>query len=170
MTFEAMSKLEGGLSMIDNIAHFFDYSRIDTKRYTDDAGVRKESSANRSPALDPNDMKSELERLETFKNWPNGEAISPSELAKAGFYYSSRGDRVQCVFCKNFLRNWKAGDDAMTEHRRHFPRCLFVQGQDVGNIKIKIEVREKAASPWWSKSVKTALNSDTRKGNKIDNI
>ncbi len=147
--------------MLHNIGNSLDYSRIDTLRRTDVAKVRKLIRANRSPAVDQNDMKSEQERLETFANWPNSEAISPSDLAKAGFYYSSRGDKVQCAFCKNVLRNWEAGDDAMIEHRRHFPRCLFVQGQDVGNIKIKTEVREK------TKPMKTVLNSDTRKGNKI---
>ncbi len=165
MTFAAMP---GVVSTMDNIFHTdgnsYEYSTIGTKRYTGAARERKLASANTSPALDQNDMKSELERLETFHNWPNSEAISPSDLARAGFYYTSRGDRVQCAFCKNFLRNWEAGDDAMIEHRRHFPRCPFVQGQDVGNIKIK------TARPWWSKQVKTAMNSDTRTGNKIDNI
>ncbi len=145
-----------------DIGNSYDYSRIDTKRYTGDARMRKLASANRSPALEQNGMKSELERLKTFHNWPNSEAISGSELARAGFYYTWRGDRVQCAFCKNVLRNWEAGDDAMIEHKRHFQRCPFVQGQDVGNIRIKREVREKAASPCWS---------DARKGiiNKIDN-
>ncbi len=148
--------------LLRNIGNSLDYSRIDTLRKTDIAKVRKLISANRSPALDQNDMKSEQERLETFTNWPNSEAISGSDLAKAGFYYSPRGNRVKCAFCKNVLRNWEAGDDAMIKHRRHFPRCPFVQEQDVGNIKME------TASPRWPKPVKTALNSDARNGNKID--
>ncbi len=172
MPFAAMPKMAGGSSTVDNvfrnIGNSYEYSIIGTKRYTDAARESKLASANRSPAIFQDVMKSEQERLETFKNWPNGAAISGSDLARAGFFYSSRGDRVQCAFCKNFLRNWEAGDDAMIEHKRHFPRCPFVQGQDVGNIEIKGEVREKAANPCRSKSVKTALNSDTSKGNKID--
>ena len=81
-------------------------------------------------------MKSEQARLETFVRWPNRAAISGEALAKAGFFYTLSADRVQCAFCENVLRNWEAGDDAFAEHRRHFPRCRFVLGLDVGNIPI----------------------------------
>ena len=86
-------------------------------------------------------MKSEAARLETFARWPNGAAITGESLAKAGFFYTLSADRVQCAFCENVLRNWEAGDDAMTEHRRHFPRCRFVLGLNVGNIPISAERR-----------------------------
>ncbi len=81
-------------------------------------------------------MKSEQARLETFARWPNRAAISGEALAKAGFFYTLSADRVQCAFCENVLENWEAGENALEEHRRHFPRCRFVLGLDVGNEPI----------------------------------
>ena len=66
-------------------------------------------------------------RLETFINWPSNHIVSSTQLAKAGFYFLHRDDRVQCAFCLGTLHNWKEGDTAMGEHHRHFPHCLYVQ-------------------------------------------
>lgn len=43
-------------------------------------------------------------------------------------------DRVQCVFCRGYLRNWEHGDVANQEHRRHFAECPYMCGHNVGNI------------------------------------
>ena len=77
-------------------------------------------------------MHSEKNRLLSFKAWPN----LPLELAKAGFYYMNSSDRVQCAFCENVLHNWEVMDKPLDEHKRHFPRCRFVLGLDVGNVPI----------------------------------
>ncbi len=160
--------MDGCSSAVDNvlrnIGNSYDYSRLDAKRFMD----TKKRAKPRNPATNQQDvMKSEEERLKTFDRWPNSEAISPVELAKAGFFYFLSGDRVKCAFCNNTLRNWEAGDNAMTEHKRHFPRCPFVQDQDVGNVKLHKEVKGNAATLWWSKSVKRALSSDPGEGNKL---
>lgn len=77
-------------------------------------------------------MHSERNRLLSFKAWPN----LPLELARAGFYYLNNSDRVQCAFCENVLHNWDVTDKPLDEHKRHFPRCRFVLGLDVGNVPI----------------------------------
>ena len=82
-------------------------------------------------------LKSEANRLRTFKGWPKGSCVSPVDLAKAGFFYTGKDDRVQCEFCQGVLRNWEAGgDNPIFEHRKHFPRCPFVQMFDVLNVPI----------------------------------
>ena len=81
-------------------------------------------------------MRYEEVRLMTYTRWPNHAAVSPKDFARAGFFYISSNDRVQCAFCENVLRNWEAGDNPTFEHRCHFPRCRFVLGQDVGNVPI----------------------------------
>ncbi|KAM8976739.1 baculoviral IAP repeat-containing protein 2 [Pelodytes ibericus] len=71
-------------------------------------------------------MFTEEARLGTFTNWPLT-FLTPSELAKAGFYYLGPGDKVICFSCEGKLNNWEPKDNAMSEHRRHFPECPFVK-------------------------------------------
>ena len=76
-------------------------------------------------------------RLNSFLYmWPSSSPVSPEDLAKAGFYFTRISDRVQCAFCFGVLRNWEEGDDAMGEHRRYFPNCPFIRGEDVENEPI----------------------------------
>ena len=63
-------------------------------------------------------------RLETFRNWSNSN-VKPEMLAKAGFVYSGREDKVTCINCGGGLRNWEKGDDPWREHERHYgTNCL----------------------------------------------
>ncbi|XP_001499925.1 baculoviral IAP repeat-containing protein 3 [Equus przewalskii] len=73
-------------------------------------------------------MNTEKARLLTFQMWPLT-FLSPTDLAKAGFYYIGPGDRVACFACGGKLSNWEPKDDAMSEHLRHFPNCPFVENQ-----------------------------------------
>lgn len=79
-------------------------------------------------------MWSEETRLKSFHNWPLNGQLTPQELANAGFYYTGVGDQVACFCCGGKLKNWEPTDRAWSEHRRHFPKCLFVLGRDVGNV------------------------------------
>lgn len=81
------------------------------------------------------DKCSEEVRLSSFRNWPTDAPVTPADLAKAGLYYTGIADQVECFCCGGKLKNWEPGDQAWSEHRRHFPRCLFVLGHDVGNIE-----------------------------------
>ncbi|XP_019343325.1 E3 ubiquitin-protein ligase XIAP isoform X1 [Alligator mississippiensis] len=89
-----------------------------------------------SDALYPRNpaMCSEEARLRSFHNWPNYVPLTPKELASAGMYYSGIDDQVECFCCGGKLKNWEPCDRALSEHKRHFPRCFFVLGHDVGNI------------------------------------
>lgn len=71
-------------------------------------------------------MKTEAARRRTYQGWPLP-FLAPSDLAKAGFYYVGPLDRVACFACGGQLGNWDPEDDAMSEHRRHFPSCPFVK-------------------------------------------
>ncbi|XP_051516453.1 baculoviral IAP repeat-containing protein 7-like [Myxocyprinus asiaticus] len=81
-------------------------------------------------------MRSEEERLKTFKNWSRDAPVSPAELARAGFFYLGCGDTVQCFCCDGILRHWVNGDTPLGEHERYFPTCGFVIGRDVGNVPL----------------------------------
>lgn len=81
-------------------------------------------------------MKSECNRLYSFQNkWPLHN-ITPESLAEAGFFYLQQEDRVQCPFCELITFNWTQGDKPLREHIKKSPKCLFLMGQDVGNITL----------------------------------
>ncbi|NXW06124.1 XIAP ligase, partial [Fregetta grallaria] len=79
-------------------------------------------------------MCSEETRLKSFHNWPLNDQLTPKELANAGFYYTGVGDQVACFCCGGKLKKWEPSDRAWSEHKRHFPKCFFVLGRDVGNV------------------------------------
>lgn len=87
-------------------------------------------------------MKFERLRLISYilyrHKWPKMDEISPSSLAKAGFFYVE-DDSVQCAFCRGIIKNWKPGEIPMEEHRRHFPRCPFVNGKYDGNVPLELD-------------------------------
>ncbi|KAM5181755.1 baculoviral IAP repeat-containing protein 2 [Mantella aurantiaca] len=86
---------------------------------------------------DNNCMYTEEARLHTFTNW-SITFLSPSDLAKAGFYYIGPGDRVACFACDGKLNNWEPNDNALTEHRRHFPDCTFVTASAKSSLRSNV--------------------------------
>ena len=76
---------------------------------------------------------SESVRLSTFHDWPPRAHAQPAELVREGFFFTGLDDRVQCAFCRGFLRNWVPGDKVEEEHKKHFPECPLVRGL-VGNV------------------------------------
>ncbi|TKC40003.1 hypothetical protein EI555_001659, partial [Monodon monoceros] len=82
-------------------------------------------------------MNTEKARLLTFQMWPLT-FLSPTDLAKAGFYYIGPGDRVACFACGGKLSNWEPKDDAMSEHLRHFPNCPFLGSQLQGTSRYTV--------------------------------
>ncbi|XP_046373812.1 baculoviral IAP repeat-containing protein 2-like [Haliotis rufescens] len=82
-------------------------------------------------------MKYERNRRDSFKTWPSWCCQRPECLAKAGFYYTETSDRVQCPFCFGVLKKWESWDEPVSEHRRHFPYCKFIRGEDAGNVPIE---------------------------------
>lgn len=80
-------------------------------------------------------MRKESHRLKTFQMnppWPL-DYIDIKKLAKAGFFYTFKGDEVLCAFCRGQLCKWKQEDDPMSEHARNFITCPFIMGGEVGN-------------------------------------
>uniref|UniRef100_F6TRQ7 RING-type E3 ubiquitin transferase n=1 Tax=Monodelphis domestica TaxID=13616 RepID=F6TRQ7_MONDO len=89
-------------------------------------GVEDLSPLNTSPYS--YSMSTEEARILTYQAWPLT-FLSPLDLARAGFYYIGPGDMVACFACGGKLSNWEPKDDAMSEHRRHFPHCPFLESQ-----------------------------------------
>ncbi|XP_046876588.1 baculoviral IAP repeat-containing protein 2 [Hypomesus transpacificus] len=95
----------------------------------------EDMSHQRPPTCHNPSMRREQDRLDSFNTWVLS-TITPSELAKAGFYYLGMGDRVACFTCGGQLSNWEPGDRAVSEHQRHYPNCRFVRGDRAENVSL----------------------------------
>ncbi|NXW75964.1 BIR protein, partial [Hirundo rustica] len=107
------------------------------------------------PKLHNPSMRTEDARLRTFHSWPLT-FLSPTDLAKAGLYYLGTTDKVACFTCGGQLCNWEPKDNAVSEHRRHYPNCPFVenlirdqQNFNVSNVSMQThEARVKTFINW----------------------
>ncbi|XP_019568240.2 baculoviral IAP repeat-containing protein 2 isoform X2 [Rhinolophus sinicus] len=103
-------------------------------------------------------MSTEEARFLTYHEWPLS-FLSPSELARAGFYYIGPGDRVACFACGGTLSNWEPKDDAMSEHRRHFPNCPFLENSlemlrfTISNLSMQTHAARLRTFMYWPSSV-----------------
>lgn len=103
-------------------------------------------------------MSTEEARFLTYSMWPLS-FLSPAELARAGFYYIGPGDRVACFACGGKLSNWEPKDDAMSEHRRHFPHCPFlentseIQRFSISNLSMQTHTARMRTFLYWPSSV-----------------
>ncbi|XP_068813875.1 E3 ubiquitin-protein ligase XIAP isoform X2 [Struthio camelus] len=112
------------------------YALDDSSNVEADYLLRTRQVVDMSDTLYPKNpaMCSEEARLKSFHNWPLYGLLTPKELANAGLYYTGVSDQVECFCCGGKLKNWEPSDRAWSEHKRHFPKCFFVLGRDVGNV------------------------------------
>ncbi|XP_059472154.1 death-associated inhibitor of apoptosis 2-like [Neocloeon triangulifer] len=69
--------------------------------------------------------------------------VTPVDLAKSGFYYSSQEDNCRCIYCNLEVRGWEKGDTPDGEHKRWNENCPFLRNPGgVVNIKIGEELIE----------------------------
>ncbi|XP_032496615.1 LOW QUALITY PROTEIN: baculoviral IAP repeat-containing protein 2 [Phocoena sinus] len=103
-------------------------------------------------------MSTEEARFLTYQMWPLT-FLSPSELARAGFYYIGPGDRVACFACGGTLSNWEPKDDAVSEHRRHFPNCPFLENSletlrfSISNLSMQTHAARLRTFMYWPSTV-----------------
>ncbi|XP_035998994.1 baculoviral IAP repeat-containing protein 2 isoform X2 [Fundulus heteroclitus] len=72
------------------------------------------------------DNSSELYRISTFARFP-ASPVTERSLARAGWFYTGVGDRVQCFRCNVTAEGWQAGDCPTEKHRQLSPSCSFIQ-------------------------------------------
>ena len=65
------------------------------------------------------------DRENSFITWPRQITQKASDFVPSGFYYTGRGDVVQCFFCGIALKHWSRNDSVNLEHRKHSPECKF---------------------------------------------
>ncbi|KAJ3589802.1 hypothetical protein NHX12_010643 [Muraenolepis orangiensis] len=72
------------------------------------------------------DNSSELFRISTFARFP-ASGVTERSLARAGWFYTGVGSRVQCFRCNVTAEGWQAGDCPTEKHRQLSPSCSFIQ-------------------------------------------
>ncbi|XP_062934844.1 E3 ubiquitin-protein ligase XIAP-like [Cynocephalus volans] len=77
-------------------------------------------------------------RIITFGTWQY--SVNKEQLAKAGFYALSEGDKVKCFHCGGGLTDWKPREDPWEQHAKWYPGCKYLleeKGQEyVNNIHL----------------------------------
>lgn len=114
---------------------------------TEGASARTISNSTPIDCKQPNfdRLRSELERLSTYNDWPPTAHVKAADLAADGLFYTGQNDRVCCAFCRGILHQWTLDDVPSVEHRRLFPQCPFVNGHNVDNVPI-MELPKAAAA------------------------
>ena len=89
------------------------------------------NSSNRTVLRQIRRTKPDLYRLATFRQWKTNTQcnVSPALLAKVGFSYTGKGDKVRCDACSLEIDSWKPGMDPKQEHMERNPQCPFVLDQ-----------------------------------------
>lgn len=64
-------------------------------------------------------------RLKSYIGWPMQMKQKPSELAKAGLFYTNIGDQVKCFYCGGILWDWEINDVPFEQHAKWFPHCPY---------------------------------------------
>ena len=83
------------------------------------------------PSTESFDMAVEMYRLITFGTWPRkNEFPQPTLLVSAGFYYTGEDDKTKCFSCDGEVSNWKSDMYPDDVHRKRFPDCLLVKGEE----------------------------------------
>jgi len=83
-----------------------------------------------------------IKRLSSYANWPVAAArgVYPSDLASAGFRYTTFKDAVKCDTCDLEISGWKDDDIPLRIHLHKSPNCAFVKEavveEDLNDIEI----------------------------------
>lgn len=115
---------------------------LESKKAFDVCGKFKQFEETK-PSMYPKFKKLE-KRLETFEDWPISLAQRPEILARAGFFYSGKGDRTLCFSCGLGLKDWEKDDEPWEEHAKWSSNCEYLiicKGEDyVINVCEKFKI------------------------------
>ena len=71
-------------------------------------------------------MANSTNRRGTFISWPKQMKQKPQDMVKSGFFYTGRGDVVQCFYCGIALKHWDTIDSVDDEHRKYATQCKYL--------------------------------------------
>ena len=86
-----------------------------------------DSFNNRCASYASPEYMSYIDRLNTFTTWPIQIAQTKESLARAGFWYTTLSDKVECFSCGISLMKWNANDDPWKEHETYSKDCEYLK-------------------------------------------
>ncbi|KAG8130959.1 hypothetical protein E2320_017555 [Naja naja] len=115
----------------------FNFSKIMEEMELEYRQIRKQQRRGFNPK-----MRSEAKRLKTFLSLSDDckSSWAPSEMAAAGFYYTSVKTAIQCFCCGLVLLARSLERPPFVEHKKLWSSCKFILGKEVGNI-CKYDIR-----------------------------
>ncbi len=122
--------------------------------------------------MESSDYSDEIERLNSFENWPETAKQNPNILSKAGFYYTGEHDAVRCYTCTGGFKDWESSDDPWEEHAMWYgDKCYYVQymkGNDyIRDVKLKYDIEKLQNNQCILPSSLSSVSTST--GEKVDN-
>ena len=72
------------------------------------------------------EMANSTDHSHTFITWLKQMSQKWHEMVTSGFYYTGRGDVVQCFHCGLALKHWDSTDCVDAEHRKYAADCKFL--------------------------------------------
>lgn len=66
------------------------------------------------------------DRLSSYKKWPQILKYLIEPLSETGFFYTQKGDEVQCFCCGGALKHWNDGEHPGEQHAIWFPKCHYI--------------------------------------------
>lgn len=73
------------------------------------------------------DMENLKDRVISFRNWPLQMTQHPRDMAQAGFFYNGVGDTTTCFWCGKAVHEWRADEDPVVEHKKHYGKCKYIR-------------------------------------------
>ncbi len=115
----------------------------------------------------PDHMKVEQLRLNTFGNWPPGRKNWPSELANAGFYYIPEKDETKCFVCDITIKgsDWQNNQDVILKHKTANPICPYAQGTYRDHVPFQTKEQREQNKPYLHQKQGPSLQEFLRSGN-----
>ncbi|XP_032069237.1 baculoviral IAP repeat-containing protein 1 [Thamnophis elegans] len=109
----------------------FNFSKMMEEMEEEYRQIRKQLQRGFNPT-----MRSEAKRLKTFLLLPSGckSSWAPSEMAAAGFHWTSVKTAIQCFCCGLVLLARSLERSPFEEHKKQWSSCEFILGKEVGNI------------------------------------
>lgn len=101
-------------------------------------------------------------RIASYQHWPQGLKQKPAELAKAGLFYTGKGDRTICFYCGGGLKDWDEVDIPLVEHHKWYPECEYLL---LYSDELEEEQRKQSTL---SKNQNESKNSDSLKTNNVE--
>lgn len=85
-------------------------------------------------------------RFSSFTWWPEANKPSADELSAAGFFWTTKDDRVICFSCGGGLSDWDENDNPWEQHALHYGECEYIQlmkgSEYVAMVKEKFNKKE----------------------------